>query len=141
MKFEYLEDEATADLAIRAVGKDLREAFENTALALINAIVDVESVDEQEVKYVTKTAADLKSLLYDFLEEVLFFHDAEGIVFKTIKVQELDEKLNKIKAVFKGEVFNPGKHEARNNIKAITYFGMEINKLSKGYEIKVTVDL
>lgn len=141
MKFEYLEDEATADLAIKAYGKDLREAFENTALALINAIVEPSSVEEQEVKYVSKQAKDIKSLLYDFLEEVLYFHDAEGLVFKTIRVEELNKKTNMIKAVFRGEPFNQDKHEAKNNIKAITYFGMEIKKDKEECVIQVTVDL
>jgi SHS2 domain-containing protein len=141
MNYEYLEDEATADLAIRAKGKSLKSVFENTALALINAIVDTETVEEQEIKIFSKKAADLKALIYDFLEEILYFHDAESLVFKTIEVQELDEKTNTIKAVLKGEVFNPDKHEARNNIKAITYFGMKIEKLKEEYMIEVTVDL
>lgn len=141
MPYEYLENEATADLAIRAIGMDLREAFENTALALINAMFDTDKVEEQEIKLVTREAKDLKSLLYDFLEDVLYFHDAEGLVFKTVSVESLNEEEPGIKAVFKGEVFNPEKHEVKNSVKAITYFGMKIKNTNKGVEIELTVDL
>ena len=54
MKYEYLEDEATADLAIKAYGKTLKEAFENSANAVCNAIWDIKKIDEQEIKLVKK---------------------------------------------------------------------------------------
>lgn len=141
MKYEFLEDEATADIAIVAYGKTMKQAFENVALAVINVMVDPTTVEEQEIKYVTKTAKDLKALLYDFLEDIVYYNDAENLMFKTVKVEELDKSNNTIKAVFKGEPFDSNRHEARNHVKAITYFGMEINKTKKGCVIKVTLDL
>ena len=141
MDYEYLEDEATADLAIRAYGNNLKKAFENTAKALINAIAETGSVEEQEIKLVAKSSENIQALLYDFLGEIIYLHDSEGIVFRTVRVEELDEKNNAVSAVLKGEKYDKNKHKPVYEVKAITYFGMKIEKTVKGYEINVTVDL
>ncbi|VVB76532.1 Protein archease [Candidatus Tiddalikarchaeum anstoanum] len=140
MNYEYL-DTSTADLTIRAFGKDLKEAFTNSAMAVFNTMVDAGSVSEQEIKLVSKKAKDIKSLFYDFIEEIIYFHDAEGLVFKTVKVEDIDEKNNTLRAVFKGENFNPKKHKPKNNIKAITYYDMKISHKNSGFEIEFTLDL
>ncbi len=142
-KYEYLEDEATADAAFLAYGKNLENVFENSALAIIELMIDTKNVRVQEVRNVKKEAEDLKSLLYDFLEEIIYFHDAEELVFKKVEVKKVYEEDDKffIEAVFKGEVFNPDKHEAGSNIKAVTYFGMKIEKKNDNWTAKITLDL
>lgn len=139
--FEYLENEATADLAIVARGKTLKKAFENSAKAVSNAIVDVDSVDGQEMKFVNKKAKNITSLLYDFLEEIIFYLDTESLVFSKIEIKDFDEKNNELSAVFNGEVFDKKKHIPKNNVKAITYHEMSIKKKQDFFEIKFIVDL
>ena len=141
MSYEYLDYEATADLAVRAAGKTLKEAFESAGEALINAMAETGSVEEQEIKLVDKKAEDLESLLYDFLEDIVYFHDAENIIFKSVKITDFNAKNNSLRAVLKGEIFNASKHEAKNSVKAVTYFGMKIVKKKNCYEISFTVDL
>lgn len=140
MKFEYLDD-AGGDARIKSYGKDLKEAFSNSALGMCSLMADIKGVDEQEIKYISKKASDLKSLLFDFLSEILYLAGAEGLVFKTVKVEELDEKTFTLNAVLKGEQFDPKKHKPGTEVKAVTYNKMSIEKKNKGYEIAVTLDL
>ena len=143
MKYKYLEDEATADVAFISYGKSLEEAFTNSAQAVIELMIDSKSIDVQEVKRVSKSARDLKALLYDFLEEIIYFHDAENLVFKTVEAKRVYEENNLwyLEAVFKGEQFDKKKHKVGSPIKAITYFGMQIRQEKKQWIVKVTLDL
>ncbi|MFA5333022.1 MAG: archease [Candidatus Nanoarchaeia archaeon] len=141
MKYEYLEHEATADLAIKAYGKTLKEAFENSANAICNAISETKKIDEQEIKLVKKSSENLKMLLYEFLEELLFLHDSENLIFKRVIIDELDEKTNSLSAIFYGEPFEPKKHIPKSNIKAITYFDMQIKKENGNFAIKFIADV
>ena len=141
MKFEYLKDEATADLAIKSYGKNLKEAFENSASAVCEAICDIKTIDEQEIKLVKKSSKDLKMLLYDFLEEIIFLQDSENLVFKRVKIDEFDELNPRLSAVFYGETFDKTKHVAKTHIKAITYFDMAISMEKGKVGIKFVVDV
>jgi SHS2 domain-containing protein len=141
MKYEYLDNEATADLAIKAYGKTLKEAFENSAGAVCNAICEIKTIEEQEIKLVKKKSQNLKMLLHDFLEEILFLLDSENMVFKRVIVDELDEKEFSISAIFYGEIFEQKKHIPKAHIKAITYFDMQIKKAKDRFVIKFVADI
>ena len=141
MKYEYLENEATADLAIKAYGKTMKEAFENSANAVCNAICGIENINEQEIKLAKKKSQNLKMLLHDFLEEILFLQDSENLVFKRVIVDELDEKKFSISAIFYGETFEQKKHIPKAHIKAITYFDMQIKNEKGGFVIKFIADI
>ena len=64
-KYEYFE--ATADIGLKAYGKDMNEAFENAGLAIFNIISDTSDIiPERKIEFEV-TSEDDVSLLYDFL--------------------------------------------------------------------------
>lgn len=143
MKFKFLENEATADIAFEAYGKTLEQAFENSALAVFEIITDTKKVQPKLKKEIELKAHDLKSLLYDFIEELLYIQDTENLLFSQFKVKPI-EKIKEeylLKAEIKGEKFNEKIHEKRNMIKSVTYFGMEIKQEKEYCTIKVTIDV
>jgi len=139
MKYRILSEEATADLAFEAYGDSLKELFENAGIVVFNIMTDISKVEKKTEKRIEKKSEDLKSLLYDFLEELIFLHDSENLVFSEIKVDEI--KNNHIVATVKGEKFDRSKHESRSLVKAVTYFGMEIKEDNGKWRAKVTLDL
>lgn len=122
MKFKFIEH--TADMGIEAYGKDFKETFENAALGMFEIMTDTSKVEEKQRKIIVAKGEDLKSLLYDFLEQFLIIHDAENLIFSRVIINSLEN--NKIKAEAFGEEFNPGKHTDRTTVKAITYQRMNV---------------
>ena len=123
-KYDYFE--VTADIGIKAYGNDLNEAFENAGTAMFNIITDTKDVSaEKEISFEI-TSEDEVSLLYDYLEELLFHHEIEFMLFNEFHVK-IDEKLN-LKATIKGEAIDWDKHERKTEIKAITFHKMEVIK-------------
>ncbi|RJS89770.1 archease [Candidatus Bathyarchaeota archaeon] len=139
-KFEYLEDEAIADLAVRSYGTSLEEAFENMALAMFNAMTPLEKIKPRVEREFEVSGRDLGELLYNFLEEFLFMKDVENLLFSKVEVK-FNEDRTKLRARCRGEPFDLERHEARTEIKAITYHLMEIKKEGNLWSLRVVFDI
>ena len=135
-KFEYFE--VTADIGFKAYGEDLNEAFENAGLAIFNIISNTDYITPSREISFDVTSEDEVSLLYDYLEELLFYHEVEFMLFSEFHV-EIDENLN-LKATIKGEDIDWDKHERKTEIKAITFHKMDVKK-ANSVELQAIVDL
>lgn len=134
--FEYFD--VTADIGFKAYGKNMNEAFENAGLALFNIISDTDDVDATKEISFEVTSEDDVSLLYDYLEELLFYHEVEFMLFSQFHVEVGDGY--SLKATIKGEEINWDKHERKTEIKAITLHEMDV-KRNAHVELQAIVDL
>ena len=78
--------EHTADVGIKAYGKNISVAFENAAKGMFDIITDeseIEPIGEYEIHL---RAEDLEQLLVDWLSELLFLNSAKNLVFCFFKV-------------------------------------------------------
>ena len=125
-KFEYFD--VTADIGFYAFGKNLNEAFENAGLAIFNIISNTDNISNVKSIEFEISSEDKVSLLYDYLEELLFYHEVEFMLFSEFNVQ-IDEtnEAFRLKAIIKGEDINCDKHARHCEIKAITFHQMEVN--------------
>ena len=78
-------------MQIHAWGKGLEEAFEQTALAFFGYATELDAVRSNPKMTQTFSAEghDLQSLLYAFMNEVLFHFSAEFFVCRAVKVLSL----------------------------------------------------
>ena len=138
-KYEYFD--VTADIGFKAYGNDLNEAFENAGLAIFNIISDTSNVDSNIDKSFEITSEDEVSLLYDYLEELLFYHEVDFMLFCDfdVEIKRMGDAFN-LKAKIKGESIDWNKHERKTEIKAITFHMMDVKKTSH-YELQAIVDL
>jgi SHS2 domain-containing protein len=137
--FWYPDDGPPADLTVESSGSTIAEAFANMALGAFNAMTPLEGVREQEERIVEVGSEDLGGLLYDFLDQLLFIHDAELLVFSRINVH-LDEKAFTLRAECHGEKFDPKRHESGIVVKEVTFHQMKIEKNEKGWHLRVVFD-
>ncbi len=135
MKFKFLKH--TADVKFRAYGKTLSEAFENSAAAMFNSMYRGK-VNSKLKKKINVSGRDLESLLYNFLEELLFLVDSENFFVSKTKIK-IDEKNFKLEAELLGdELLN---YEISIDIKAITYNEMFVKKENGKWVCQVVVDV
>ncbi|MEM2908174.1 MAG: archease [Candidatus Hadarchaeales archaeon] len=139
-KFEWVEH--PSDIGFRAYGRTLAQAFENAALALFEIMVDTSKVEPREKVEIELEAEDEQALLYDWLDKLLYFHDARGLVLSKFEVElsSLPRGM-KLKAKAWGERFDPAKHPERTAVKAMTYHMMEIKLGSDGCMVQAVVDI
>ena len=138
-KYEYFD--VTADIGFYTFGKNLNEAFENAGLAMFNIISNTDNIDSVKSIEFEITSEDMVSLLYDYLEELLFYHEIEFMLFSEFNVQinEIDSNYH-LEAIISGEDINWDKHDRDCEIKAITFHQMEVD-ISDIVRLKAIVDL
>jgi SHS2 domain-containing protein len=143
MRYAFLDKGATADIEFEAYGETLEEMFESAALAMFKVISNPEKVESAVKNDVKVVSEDLEALLYDFLEHFLYLHDAENLVFSTVKVRKIKKTAEgyRLEASVEGEEFNPEKHESGTHVKAITYHGMKIGKKRNKYFCYLILDI
>ena len=128
-RYEFFD--VTADIGFWAYGKSLEESFENAALAMFNVITKTETIAENESRKINIESEDLTSLLYDFLEELLFIYEVDLFLFSkfdlNIKKGNIDNnEIYMLEAVATGEEIDWNKHYRGSEVKAITFHMMEV---------------
>ena len=135
-KFKFLEH--TADIKFQAFGKNIEEAFENSALAMFNSMFEGKVNKKKNFKINVK-GKDFENLLYNFLEELLFLFDSERFFLASIENIKIDKENFKLNA----EVFGDSaeNYEIHLDIKAVTYNEMFVKKDKGGWTAQVVVDV
>lgn len=138
-KFKFLEH--TADAKFQAYGKTMEEAFSNAALAMFSVITDIKKIRKEIKKGIEAKGHDLKSLLYNFLEELLFLIDTENFLLNHVEelVIHKKEKEYFLEAIAVGDKAEG--YETNGDIKAVTYNEMEIKEEKDKVMVQVVLDL
>lgn len=137
-KFKFFEH--TADAKFQAYGKTLEEAFGNAALAMFSVIIDTKKVSGKIKKDIECSSKDLKALLYDFLEELVFLIDTEDFLLSSVEeIKIFKDELYFLRVVVIGDKADD--YDPSGDIKAVTYNEMEIKKGKGKAMVQVVLDL
>jgi SHS2 domain-containing protein len=133
-KIEFLEH--TADVKFQAWGKTLEELFSNCAIAVSKTLC--KGLIKRKKTYKIKAyGQDNESLLYNFLEELLYLFDTEHFIAG--RVTEIKITGNKLTAKIAGD--SSEKYEIKNYIKSPTYNDMFIKKENGRWICQVVLDV
>lgn len=135
-RFEIIEH--TADIAIAAYGSGLEKAFANAAYALFSLMVDPKSVLTTLFREVEVTAENQEDLLVAWLNELLYLHEVESVLFRRFEVRELTE--SRLRSRCYGELIDPERHKIKMGIKAATYHMLRIQR-EDGFRVQVLFDI
>jgi SHS2 domain-containing protein len=128
----------TADVGIIAYGADLKQAFANAAKGLFSLITELDDVKEVLHRDAELTATDEESLLVEWLNELIYQFDTEGLIFKRFDVVELDN--TRLKARGYGEKIDKARHRLKTGVKAATYHMLKVER-SNGGQVQVLFDI
>ncbi len=125
MSYKIL-DHAT-DAFIEVTAKNLEEGFQVAAQSVIETTLDPSTIQESEQKNITVSGKDLRYLLFNWLEELVFLLITEGFAIKRTKVELEHSVKYTISAIAYGEPIDLSKHKFKVEIKAPTFYEMEID--------------
>lgn len=145
MPWRFVDDGVTSDLTVLATGHDLDEVFASMADAVTTAMIEdpartvAASVTLPAV--VTAPAPDL--LLVRFLDEILFYKDARGLVLRAegVRVDGDATRGYTANATLVGEPIDPRKHVLGADVKAATLYGLRVDRKADGWEAEITLDV
>eukprot|EP00033_Pygsuia_biforma_P004121 GCRY01004518.1.p1 GENE.GCRY01004518.1~~GCRY01004518.1.p1 ORF type:complete len:150 (+),score=23.46 GCRY01004518.1:201-650(+) len=137
--YEFLDH--TADVQFHCWGTSLKQAFEATIYAMFDYITELSSINIVDSTEISISGHDLPSLLYNFMDEVLFTFSTEFFVAKKVTITDFDTENFSITVKLDGEEFELGRHPQGTEIKAITYSNMQIIENPGKVDIYVIVDI
>lgn len=132
-----------SDVYVEVEADSLEEAYALSGVALYQVMTDVETIEKRESINVEVSGYDLYSLLYNWLEELLYLFDAKGFLGSEVKVDNIGKAGDefKLKAVVVGEKYDPSKHPSKTGVKAVTYHLMEIEQLEGRCRVRFVLDI
>ena len=143
MPYHYLEEIGTADIAFEATGRDLPELFTDAADATTNVMIDnLGAIEPRETRQIELSNDKIDMLLFDFLQELIYFKDAERLLLR-VRDAQIDEKNEKyfLKAEAGGETLDAARHHQRADVKAVTLHNFSVEKENGGWKATVLLDI
>lgn len=132
--------EHTAEAGIIARGATLAEAFANAAEGMYALQLDLDGIEERDERRIELEGTSAEDLLVDWLLELVFLTDTEGLVFRRFAVDELSATHLRGRAW--GERFDPERHRAHNvGVKAVTRHLLQIAREDGAYRVQVLFDI
>ncbi len=137
----YLEH--TADILFQAEAATREELFEQCALAVEESQVELKNIKAKKKVLIKITNKNIERLLFDFLDDLLFYKDSERLIFSKfeIKIKETKTGIFNLTCNAYGEELNPEKHEQKVDVKAITMHMFEVKKIKDGWKAQVLIDI
>src|SRR3989338_1964113 len=143
MPYQYLDDVATADIAFEAWGKTREDLFVFAADAVINVMVeDLESIAAAHKRAISLQEETLEMLLFQFLQELVYYKDAEQLLLRVPKVAIRNQGgFLMLTAEARGEFLNPNKHRLNVDVKAVTMHRFKVTEERQGWKATVVLDI
>ena len=143
MPYKFLENVGTADIAFEATGRDLPELFTAAADATMNVMIDnLDAIESRETQQIELSNDNIEMLLFDFLQELIYFKDAKRLLLRARDTQ-IDQKGEAyfLKAKVVGERLDDTRHQQRADVKAVTLHGFSVEKHGDSWKARVLLDI
>jgi SHS2 domain-containing protein len=135
--FEILEH--PSDAGILASGRTRDEALIEASRGVTSIIVNPQGIELREERAFRASGSDEGAQIVDWLNEILFFFDTEGLVLVDFTIDSWTD--HDIVGRARGDFYDSARHEFRTAVKAVTYHQFESRATPEGWEIRVFVDL
>jgi SHS2 domain-containing protein len=143
MPYRYLEEIAKADVAFEAWGATVEELFLAAGDATMNIMVaDLGTIAKRATRTLLVKAETLEMLLFELLQELIFYKDAERLLLRLEKVEISCPGADcSLRAEAAGEELNPEIHDLVVDVKAVTLHRFRVLKDERGWQATVILDI
>jgi len=129
----------TADLGIDVFGETQADLFSHAALALFDLMVDAAGMQTTQCHEMVIEGADQTDLFVNFLREILYLFNGEGLVLTACRIVQIDAK--RLRAEIRCGRYDARKHRVKTEIKAVTYHQAAVVQTAKGWQGRVVFDV
>lgn len=141
--YTFLDDVAIADAAFEARGASPEALFVAASAATLNVMVaNPDRVEKRTRRPFRIASRDLDLLLFELLQEVIYFKDAERLLLGVDRIQiEQGEDSCAASGVLAGERLDPERHDLAVDVKAVTLHRFRVERDGQGWAAFVILDI
>jgi protein archease len=143
MPYKYLEEIGTADIAFEATGRDLPQLFTAAADATMNVMIEnIDAINPRETRRIELKNDEIDMLLFDFLQDLIYFKDAERLLLR-VDEAKIDDKAGaySLTATIAGEPLDAARHQQRADVKAVTLHDFRVERTDGGWKATAILDI
>ena len=129
----------TADFGLQIFASDIKTLFADAAHAMIDQIADINRLKGLNEYDVHISGSDWPDLMVNWLREVLYLWTGEEKLVKKARILSLSEYELSAKVMY--DTYEPNRHIIKNEIKAVTYHQIQVEKGPLGWESKIIFDV
>lgn len=136
--------EHIADMGVRGWGTGIEQAFEETALAMFELMIDGAGLQPCEGAHFEVKGRTLPELLIEFLNRLILDADLAELAFLSVHVDSIEERgsVFRLEGGAKGVTRSDVRDRLLDEVKAATYYGAAVVKDENGrWEARCVVDL
>ena len=146
MPYRYLDDLSVADVAFEAQGSTLEELFTAAWQATLQVMIrNPTALAAVEKRGIDLEEASLDLLLHNFLQELIFYKDAEGLLLRIedcqIQWEEGSSKSARLQARAGGQSADPEIHRLGTDVKAVTFYRFNLVRENRKWKATVVLDV
>ena len=138
----FLEEIALADIAFEAEGESVEEVFRGSTQAILETMANPSTVSGGWERTIERSDVDPSTLLFDWLSEVVYWKDAEGVVFREAPLtltREGDGWLLHARLI--GAPVDYQTQELHADVKGVTKHLYELKQIGSGWKVRVVLDV
>ena len=143
-RITFLDEIALADMAFEVIADTPHELFTAATAALIETLADPATVGTSWEQPVDRSADDLPTLLFDWLEEMVYLKDARGVVFHDASLV-LDGPAGeggwRLHGRLRGERIDRERQNLGSDVKGVTKHLYHVTETSEGWQARVVLDV
>lgn len=109
----------------------------------MNAMVDnLDAIQRQQERIVHLENEALELLLFNWLQEFIYYKDAEQLLLRIEQVDIVEtDRSYTLQARVKGEPLDPQRHDLGTDVKAITLHRFALGQTAQGWQAFVVLDV
>lgn len=142
--YKFLEDIALADAAFEATGDSPTELFLAASQALIDTLANPATVSSIWERTITRHDPDLSALLFDWLSDLVYLKDAEGVVFHEARVRLTHDDTAgewRLTGTLTGAPVDPANQDLHADVKGVTKHWYQVTQEGSRWTARVVLDI
>lgn len=132
--------EHTSEVGFESTGETLEEAFENAGKAVFELMTDIDRLRCDQETTFTVESENLEALLFDFVDELIYLSQAEGLLLCTFNIS-IGEIEDGYRLVCEAEGQEIEENMRLQEIKAPTYSDVLVEERDGGWLLRMFVDV
>jgi SHS2 domain-containing protein len=129
----------TADLDLEVTGTDAADLFVQAACALFDLITDRGALTGRATQQLVVTGADWSDLMVNWMRELLYLFNGCYTLVKDVSICRISE--TDLEARLTCEPLDSRRHVINQEIKAVTYHGIEVMGAPDRWTARIVLDV
>ncbi|NIP39190.1 MAG: archease [Candidatus Dadabacteria bacterium] len=129
----------TADISVKVSAKSLEELLDKSSAAMMDIICDLNTIEPRHQYKISANGKSDEELIVNLLQELLYLHEVKRLLFCKFELKINEEK--EIEGACWGEQIDFARHDLLNDIKAVTYSGLQVEHKNGELSVTITFDI